>query len=164
MLARHHQTSTRGSSFTGPERRSPPHIFPDNFQDFSTPSFSPFSLLPFSLHGHPPPTPTAALSSLAWFSLRRLPFKPKGVCQVPNPLAKRSKQTKRLVTYCSILERQKKWDPHRPGHCILPPFPPELLFHSFNPALVLSLLCQPLAPPPPRCPRMDDRGAAGGGG
>lgn len=144
------QTSTHVLSFTGPGRRSPPHIFSDNFEDFSTPSFLP--RLPFHCsHSHyiyPPSSHCSSLSSLAWFSLGRLPFKPKGVCQVPNPLAKRSKADKETGDLLFYSRKAKKWNPHRPGHCILPPFLPELLFHSFNPALVLFLFCQTLSPPP----------------
>lgn len=113
---------------------------------------------------HPPLSPSS-LSSLAWFSPCRLPFKPKGVCQVPNPLAKRSEADKETGDLLFYSRKAKKWNPHRPGHCILPPFLPELLFHSFNPALVLFLLCQTLAPPPsPLSPSYSTYGRPGGGG
>lgn len=109
----------------------------------------------------PPHSHCSSLSSLARFFLCRLPFRPKGVCQVPNPLAKRSKADKETGDLLFYSRKAKKWNPHRPGHCILPPFLPELLFHSFNPALVLFLFCQTLSPPPPRClwaeARMDGR-------
>lgn len=114
---------------------------------------SPFSLL----SDPPPPSPLprshcSSVSSLARFSLCRLPFRQKGVCQVPNPLAKRSKADKEtgdLLFYSR--KAKKKWNPSSPGLCILPPFLPELLFHSFNPALVFFLFCQILSPPRPRC-------------
>lgn len=52
-------------------------------------------------------------------------------CQIPE--LRDQRQTKRLVTYCSILERQKNGIPHRTGHHILPPFLLWQLFHPFNP-------------------------------
>lgn len=77
---------------------------------FSTPSF---------LHGlpflRPPPhlprSHCSSVSSLARFSLCRLPFRQKGVCQVPNPLAKRSKADKEtgdLLFYSRKAKKKKK--------------------------------------------------------
>lgn len=115
---------------------------------FSTPSF---------LHGLPslrPPHPRShcsSVSSLARFSLCRLPFRQKGVCQVPNPLAKRSKADKETGDLLFYSGKAKKWNPPSPGLCILPSFLPAPLFHSFNPTLVFFLFCQNLSPPRPRC-------------
>lgn len=145
------QANTHLLSFRGPERRSAAHISSDNFHGFPhhlSCTVSPFPLPPRRL----PRSHCSSVSSLAWFSLCRLPFRQKGVCQVPNPLAKRSKADKAtgdLLFYSR--KAKKKWNPPRPGLCILPPFLPELLFHSFNPALVFFLFCQTLSPPRPRC-------------
>lgn len=54
-------------------------------------------------------------------------------CQIPE--LRDQRQTKRLVTYCSVLERQKNGIPHRPGHCILPLFSPS---SSFTHSILLS--------------------------
>lgn len=71
---------------------------------------------------------------------------------MPNPLAKRSKADKEtgdLLFYSRKAKKKKK-----NGILLVqtsaffPLFLPELLFHSFNPALVFFLFCQTLSPPP----------------
>lgn len=56
-------------------------------------------------------------------------------CQIPE--LRDQRQTKRLVTYCSILERQKMESLIGRDIAFFPPFLPQQLFHSFNPPLWL---------------------------
>ena len=56
-------------------------------------------------------------------------------CQIPE--LRDQRQTKRLVTYCSILERQKMESLIDRDIAFFPPFLPRQLFHSFNPPLWL---------------------------
>lgn len=78
---------------------------------FSTPFLAPS---PFSLLSDPPPpsplprSHCSSVSSLARFSLCRLPFRQKGVCQVPNPLAKRSKADKETGDLLFYSRKAKK--------------------------------------------------------
>lgn len=148
------QRNTHGLSFTGPERGSAAHIFSDNFQDFPQHLSCTVSL--FSALRPPPPhlprSHCSSVSSLARFSLCRLPFRQKGVCQVPNPLAKRSKADKETGDLLFYSRKAKKNGILLvQDSAFFPPFLPELLFHSFNPALVFFLFCQTLSPPRPRC-------------
>lgn len=115
------------------------------FSRLSEPRPPPRPPCPRPIHLHLPRSHRSSVSSLARFSLCRLPFRQKGVCQVPNPLAKRSKADKEtgdLLFYSR--KAKKKWNPPSPGLCILP-----LLFHSLNPALVFFFpFCQTSSPPP----------------
>lgn len=72
-----------------------------------------------------------SLSHSPRLSLGRPPFRQKGVCQVPNPWAKRSKADKETGDLLFYSGKAKNGIPHRPGHCILPLFSPSSSFpHS----------------------------------
>lgn len=111
--------------------------------NFSTPSFSPCCLL--ILHYY------FSLSSLhltlsGFLSAGSLSDREGSVrCQIPELGDQR--QTKRLVTYCSILKRQKNGFPHKPRQHIYPPFHPSSSFTHSIMALVFFPFCQSFPAP-----------------
>lgn len=135
---KYRHTWTHVFGFMGPELRSPHHIvsysspnFPHHLfytVSFFASSLSSSPIYIFFSHSH---SNSISLSHSPRLSLGRPPFRQKGVCQVPNPWAKRSKADKETGDLLFYSGKAKNGIPHRPGHCILPLFSPSSSFpHS----------------------------------
>lgn len=119
-----------------------------NAVSFFAPSLSSSPIYFFFSHSH---SPSISLSHSPRLSLGRPPFRQRGVCQVPNPWAERSKADKETGDLLFYSGKAKNGIPHRPGHRILPPFSPPAalsLIQSSSLALVFFSLLSVFPPAP----------------